>query len=55
MIEEPGAELEKTGAHPTMWGYRFRAGNGKPGKKKAGSLFRAKMRIFTPIKVFLKC
>jgi len=33
MIEEPGAELEKTGACPTMWGYIFKAGNAKPGKK----------------------
>ena len=32
MIEQPGAELEKTGVHPAMWDYRILAGNGKPGK-----------------------
>lgn len=33
MIEDPGADFEKTGAHPTLRGYRVRAGNAKPEKK----------------------
>lgn len=35
MIEDPGGELERIGAHPTLWGYRVRAGNAKP-ERKAG-------------------
>lgn len=53
MIEEPGVELEKTGTQPKMWGYRFGAGNAKPGEK-AESFVRALMRLFICIKFLLK-
>lgn len=53
MIEEPGARLEKTGAHPTRWSYRFRTGNAKPGKK-AESPFRSIDGIIYPYKNLTK-